>query len=308
MPSKLLKYLTDSEYRFLIHCHLGLHRKMPDDLYLKKIYRARLSKEPDLESPKSLNEKLQWLKLHDRNPAYHQMADKAEVKSYVAEKIGDEYIIPTLGVYDCFDAIDFSVLPDKFVLKCTHDSGGIVICRDKSLFEKKRAEKLMNRFLKRDYYSYWREWPYKDLPHRIIAEKYIETDEGDLIDYKIHCFNGEPRIILVCQDRFTKSGLKEDFFNEHWEHLDVRRPGHPNSMKEIERPAQLERMLGLARALSKDIPFARIDLYLVKDRILFSEITFFPAGGLIPFIPDEWDMIFGDMLDISKVNPLVRQH
>ena len=304
MLSKPLKYLTDSDYRFLINSHLGLYRTMPDEAYLKRIYRIHLSKQLDLDSPKSFNEKLQWLKLHDHNPAYQQMADKAEVKSYVAERIGEEYIIPTLGVYDCFDAIDFSVMPEKFVLKCTHDSGGLVICRDKSRFDQQHAEKTINHYLKRDYYSCWREWPYKDLPHRIIAEKYIEAEKGDLADYKIHCFNGEPRIILVCQDRFSESGLKEDFFNEHWEHLDVRRPDHPNSDKEIEKPAQLEKMLELARCLSKDLPFVRIDLYLVKDRILFSEITFFPAGGLSPFVPDKWDRIFGDMLDISRVDPL----
>lgn len=299
MPSKLLKYLTDSDYRFLVNCSLGLHRTMDDQRYLKRIYRARLSKYPDLESPKSFNEKLQWLKLHDRNPAYHKMADKAEVKSYVAEMIGEEYIIPTLGIYNSFDEIDFDALPERFVLKCTHDSGGIVICRNKSDFDRKSAKKTLSRYLKRDYYSQWREWPYKDLPHRILAEEYLSSSDNGLTDYKIHCFNGEPRLVLVCKDRFAPTGMTEDFFTEKWEHLDVRRPEHPNSPQYIPKPKQLEELFRLARILSKDIPFVRTDFYIVDGRVMFSEITFFPASGLTPFYPDDWDSIFGDWVEIK---------
>lgn len=297
MSSKLLKYLTDKNYRFLVNSQHGLYRSMPDETYLIKIYRARLSKELDLDSPMSFNEKLQWLKLHDRNPAYHQMADKAEVKSYVAERIGEQYIVPTIGVYNSFDAIDFSVMPDKFVLKCTHDSGGLVICRDKSAFDRKEAKKTINRFLKRDYYEQWREWPYQGLSHRIIAEAYLEADTG-LTDYKIHCFNGEPRLILVCKDRFAEAGMTEDFFTESWEHLDVRRPDHPNAPVPPPRPPQLEKMLRLSGLLAKDIPFVRIDFYIVKEAVLFSEITFFPAAGLTPFVPEEWDKTFGGWLKL----------
>ena len=303
MSSKLLKYLSDSDYRFTINRHLGMHSTMPDDIYLKKIYRAHLSKELDLDSPKSFNEKLQWLKLHDRNPAYHQMADKSQVKQFVADKIGESYIIPTLGVFDRFEEIDFDSLPNAFVLKCTHDSGGVVICENKADFNKDEAKKTIERFLKRDYYSQWREWPYQGLPHRIIAEEYIGTGKG-LTDYKIHCFNGEPKLILVCKDRFSETGLTEDFFTETWEHLPVRRPDHPNASASIKKPEQLDELLRLSRVLAKSIPFVRIDFYINEGQILFSEITFFPAAGLSPFIPDKWDIIFGDMLDISKVDSL----
>jgi hypothetical protein len=279
----------------LINSSLGLHRRMPDETYLRRTFEARMKKTPDLEHPRTFSEKLQWLKLHDHNPAYHRMADKAEVKTYVAEKLGEEYIIPTLGVYNSLDEIDFGALPERFVLKCTHDSGGVYICRSKSDFDKNKAKRILSRYLARDYYSLWREWPYKGLPHRIIAEEYIEAD-GGLTDYKIHCFNGEPRMVLVCRDRFAPTGMTEDFFTEEWEHLDVRRPDHPNAPVPPGRPAQLSEMLRLARVLAEDIPFVRIDFYLVGERILFSEITFFPAAGLTPFVPEQWDATLGEWL------------
>lgn len=297
--SKITKYLSDGDYRFMINSGMELYRRMPDEEFLKRIYRARMGKELRLDPPVDFNEKLQWLKLHDHDPAYHRMADKAEVKSYVAERIGEEYIIPTLGVYDSVGEIDYEALPDSFVLKCTHDSGGIVICRGKADFDVKSAEKTLGRFLKRDYYSHWREWPYKGLPHRIIAEEYLDAD-GGLTDYKIHCFNGEPRLVLVCRDRFSKTGMTEDFFTEEWEHIPVRRPEHPNSSAPIDRPAQLDELLRLSKELAKGIPFVRVDFYIVGERILFSEITFFPAAGLTPFEPEEWDRTFGDWLKLPS--------
>ena len=301
MTDTLIKYIFNGNYRFLINCSLGLHRKMPDEKYLMRVYRACIGKELDLQRPKTFNEKLQWLKLHDRNPAYHQMADKAEVKSYVAEKIGKEYIIPSLGVYNSFDEIDFEALPGQFVLKCTHDSGGLVICRDKSRFDKQRAKKTINHFLKRDYFSQWREWPYKDLPHRIIAEQYIDDSGNGLTDYKVHCFNGVPRLILVCQDRFAPTGLTEDFFTEDWKHLDVKRPEHPNASVIPKRPEELDDLLEYARVLAESIPFVRVDFYIVNHQILFSELTFFPASGLTPFEPEEWDLTFGKWLNTNMV-------
>lgn len=298
MSGKLVKYLSNGDYRFLVNNSLGLHRDMPDKEYLERVFKARLGKEADINEPKTFNEKLQWLKLHDRNPAYHKMVDKAEVKQYVAGKIGEEYVIPTLGVYDHFEEIDFSKLPDRFVLKCTHDSGGIVICRDKAEFNLVKAKKTINRFLKRDYYLMWREWPYKGLPHRIIAEEYIESD-GGLTDYKVHCFNGVPRLVLVCKDRFSATGLTEDFFTEEWEHLDVRRPHYPNAAQPPQRPAELDDLLRLSQILSEGIPFVRIDFYIVQHRVLFSEMTFFPAAGFTAFEPEEWDKTFGDWLSLD---------
>ena len=298
MTSKVIRYLTDGDYRFLVNASLGVHKNMPDEAYLRRVFKARMGYELNLQDPATFSEKLQWLKLHDHNPAYHRMADKAEVKGYIGEKLGAEYVIPTLGVYDRFEEIDFDRLPSRFVLKCTHDSGGIVICRDKASFDRQRAKKTINRFLKRDYYTQWREWPYKGLPHRIIAEEYVPSD-GGLTDYKVHCFNGEPRMVLVCRDRFCDTGMTEDFFTERWEHLALRRPDHPNAPLPPEEPAQLGELLRLSRELSRDIPFVRIDFYIVGERILFSEITFFPAAGLTPFVPGEWDRAIGDWLRLE---------
>lgn len=305
MSSRLKRYITDPSYRFLVNSSLGLYRSMPDEEYLKKIYFARLGKELDLERPKTFNEKLQWLKLHDRKPLYTKLVDKAAVKDYVAEAIGERYIIPTLGVYDSFDEIDFDILPERFVLKCTHDSGGLVICTDRAAFDKQNAANTLNRFLKRDYYSQWREWPYKDVPKRIIAEAYIASGANGLTDYKVHCFNGEPELILVCADRFSKSGLTEDFYSREWERLKLKRPGVPQASKQIQKPAQLDEMLRLARKLSNNIPFVRIDFYIVNGSVLFSEFTLYPASGLTAFEPDEWDKKLGDLLTLY---PLTYRH
>lgn len=300
MINKLLKYLFRSDYRFLVNCSLGFHKKMDNESYLKKVYNARLGKTLCLDDPKTFNEKLQWLKLNDRDPQYTKMVDKAAVKTIVSDLIGEKYIIKTLGVYERFEEIDFDELPGRFVLKCTHDSGGLVICNDRAEFDKRKAKRIINHFLKRDYYSQWREWPYKDVPKRIIAEEYIAQDKNGLTDYKIHCFNGEPKLILVCLDRFSKSGLTEDFYSEKWEHLDFKRPDIPQASKPMQKPAQLEEMLCLARKLSKDIPFIRIDFYIVNNSVLFSEFTLYPASGLTAFEPDEWDEKLGELLELPN--------
>ena len=301
MLEKLIRFFTDPRYRFLVHCSLGLHKHMDDEEYLRRVFYARMGTQLNFEDPQTFNEKLQWLKLHDRDPAYVEMVDKAAVKRYVAGKLGNAYIIPTLGVYDRPRNIDFDALPDRFVLKCTHDSGGVVICRDKSAFDRRRAVRTLDRFWKRDYYSQWREWPYQFVPKRVIAEEYLEAETGGLADYKIHCFNGEPRLILVCQDRFSDSGMSEDFFSESWEHLAVKRPNVRQAAAPIEKPAQLGEMLALAKTLAKDIPFVRVDVYVVRGRIYFSELTLYPAAGLTPFEPAQWDETFGGWLDLSAV-------
>lgn len=300
MINKLLKYLFRSDYRFLVNCSLGFHKKMDNESYLKKVYNARLGKTLCLDDPKTFNEKLQWLKLNDRDPKYTKMVDKAAVKTVVSDLIGEKYIIKTLGVYERFEEIDFDELPGRFVLKCTHDSGGLYICNGSAPFDKRKAKRIINHYLRRDYYSQWREWPYKDVPKRIIAEEYIDSGGNDLTDYKIHCFNGEPKLILVCSDRFSESGLTEDFYSEKWERLELKRPGVPRAKKAAERPAQLEEMLGLARVLSKDIPFVRIDFYIVNGSVLFSEFTLYPASGLTAFEPDEWDEKLGELLELPN--------
>lgn len=271
---------------------------LPDRLYLQLIYLLEMGHFLNLRDPKTFNQKLQWLKLYNRKPEYTIMVDKYEAKKYVAEIIGEEYIIPTLGVWNSFDEIDFDNLPNQFVLKCTHDSGGLVICKDKSKLDKKAIKKKIEKSLKRNFYRYGREWPYKNVPRRIIAEKYMTNGNNELEDYKVHNFNGTPKVILVCRERFKNSPLIEDFYSDKWEILDIRRPGHPNSPEPMNCPDNLEKMLMLSRELSKDIPFLRTDFYTIENRIYFGELTFFPAAGITSFEPEKWDLIWGDWLKL----------
>ena len=276
-------------------------RLWPDKIYLKWYFYSRVGYKLDLNNPKTFNEKLQWLKLNNRKPEMVKMVDKVDAKEYVAKIIGEEYIIPTLGVYDSVDEIDFDKLPNQFVLKCTHDSGGIVICSDKSKLDIEAAKAKLRRGLKVNYYYQNREWPYKQVKPRIIAEQYMVDESGyELKDYKIHCFNGVPKMVLVCKDRYSDTGITEDFFSEKWEHLNVKRPSIPNSREEIPRPKSLDQMLNLAEKLSKRCPFIRVDFYEINKLIYFGELTFFPASGMAEFYPIEWDYKLGEWIKLSK--------
>lgn len=279
----------------------GWLNRLGDGMYLRIVYRARMGKHLNLKNPASFNEKLQWLKLHDRRSDYPRMVDKQLAKDYVAERIGGEYIIPTLGLWERFDEIDFDALPERFVLKCTHDSGGLVICRDKAHFNKAAAREKIERSLNRNFYYHGREWPYKDVKPRIIAEKYMENPDGsDLSDYKLHCFNGRMKMVLVCRDRYGADGLTEDFFSETWEHLPVKRPKLNRARQAIPCPETLPRMIELAEKLSAGIPFLRVDFYEISGKIYFGELTFFPTSGMARFDPDEWDGIIGGWIDLPK--------
>lgn len=421
-----------------------ISQRMSDTVYLKLIYRLIFGRKLDLKNPQTFNEKLQWLKLNNRKPEYSIMVDKYEVKKYIAEKIGEEYVIPTLGVWDNFDDIDFDLLPNQFVLKCTHDSGGLVICKDKSKLDIAKAREKINKALTRRFYYFGREWPYKAVKPRIIAEKYMVdesvselrdykffcfggvckclkvdfdrfiehranyydpqgnlldlgekicppnkekvivlpdnkekmlhlaeklsanipflrvdfydvngkiyfgeltffpasgwgefTDEkwdyklgewiklpnkigggyilltrefiirlqnkkkkSALIDYKVFCFNGEPKVTLVCSERFSDGGLREDFFDEHWNHLPIKRPGHLNSDTVIPKPLNFEQMKNIAYRLSQNIPFLRVDFYEIDMKLYFGELTFYPASGFEEFEPDEWDYKFGEWMHL----------
>lgn len=295
------KYINDADYRFLINSGAGFCNRMEDEEFIKRKFRICIGKNPALKKPVTFNEKLQWLKLYYRKSEYTIMADKYRVRDYISEKIGEQYLIPLLGVWDHPDEIDFDALPDKFVLKCNHNSGlGMCICKDKSALNLKKVKAELNRGLKQDYYLTGREWPYKDVPRKIIAEQYMKSEAGGLTDYKIHCFNGEPKLILVCKDRFLETGLTEDFFSSDWEHLDIRRPKHPNASAPIKKPEELDEMLRLAAILSKDIPFLRVDFYIVDHKIYFSELTFYPASGFDKFVPEIWDNILGDWLKLPE--------
>lgn len=299
--TSLRRYVTESEYRFNINTYVGLHKKVSDKDFLLKSYFIKFGRKLDLIYPETFNEKLQWLKLYDRKPEYTIMVDKYKVREYISKKIGSQYLIPLLGVWDDPDEIDFDALPGRFVLKCNHNSGlGMCICTDKTKLDVKKAKKDLKRGLKQDYYLTGREWPYKDVPRKIVAEKFLKGDTGGLTDYKIHCFNGVPKFVLVCRDRFSESGLTEDFYTPEWELMPVKRPSIPNAKTPLPKPEKLDEMLALAAKLSENIPFLRVDFYYVEGKIYFSELTFFPASGFAPFEPEEWDRTFGDWLELPS--------
>lgn len=283
---------------------LTFARCYSDRKFLEALFPLRVGYKLNLDNPQTFNEKLQWLKLYDRRPEYTQMVDKYEAKKYVANIIGEEYIIPTLAVYDCAEDIDFDALPNQFVLKCTHDSGGIVICKDKTKFDREAAIKKLSHGLKANYFYQNREWAYKNVKPRIIAEQYMTNFCKELEDYKIHNFNGKPRVILHCRDRYKETGLTEDFYSCDWEHLNVKRPDHENASKSAERPKELDEMLCLSELLAKNIPFVRSDFYSINHKAYFGELTFFPASGMKAFIPTEWDFKFGEWINLPEKSEL----
>lgn len=297
---KISECVTNPKTRFMYMSRLGIYNKWSDEKYLKKLYFLNFGKKLDLGNPKTFNEKLQWLKIHDRKPEYTTMVDKYAVKKYVADKIGEEYIIPTLGVWERFDEIDFDELPDQFVLKCTHDSGGLAICKDKRTFDIKAAREKIEKSLKRNYYWSGREWPYKNVPPRIIAEKYMTQIEGeDLNDYKLMCFNSKVKATFVCSNRFSPDGLNVTFYDTEWNRMPFERH-YKAATNDVVKPKSYEEMVAIAEKLAQDIPFVRVDFYEIKDKPYFGELTFFPGSGLEEFRPDEWDDKLGQLVKLPE--------
>lgn len=274
-------------------------RLWPDRLYLQMLYRLLMHKRLNLKKPLGFNEKLQWLKLYDRKPEHTLMVDKLKVKDYVADLIGEEYIIPTLGVWENAKDVDFNSLPDKFVMKCNHNSGqGLYICKNKSEMNEAEVRSNLQKALETDYFIRFREWPYKDVERRIIAEKFIEDKssvDGDLKDYKFMCFNGKVHCSFVCSER--KTDLKVSFFDRDWMPMPFERH-YPRSNKPIPKPVHYEEMIRLAESLSQGIPFVRVDFYDVEDKIYFGELTFFPGSGFEEFTPEIWDERLGSLINI----------
>ena len=276
----------------------GFFKNMNDKEYLSWLYRARMGRLPDLNHPKSFNEKLQWLKLNDRKPEYTEMVDKYLAKKYVEKRIGEKYIIPTLGVWDEFDQIEFEKLPDQFVLKTTHDSGGVVICKDKANFDKASAKRKLEKRLKRNYYFEEREWPYKNVKPRIIAENYLSFLNGsDLVEYKVFCFNGKPALFLICKGEGHTDERTNDFYDLEFNHIPVT-VTCPNAKEKCQKPDEYEELLELSRKLAKNTYQLRVDLYVINHKIYFGELTFFHDSGCCKFNPPEWDKRFGDMLKL----------
>ena len=292
------KIKANPYYFFIPFARRGWFDWLPDAAYLKMQFRGRLGEKLDLNHPVTFNQKLQWLKLNDRDPEHVKMVDKYEAKEYVAGILGPEYIIPTLGVWDRFDDIDFDALPDRFVLKCTHDSGGLVICHDKAKLDRAAAREKIEKCLNTDYYKKFREWPYKQVKRRIIAEQYMEdtAGKGDLTDYKLHFFSGECKAVMVSSDRFSANGMNNDYYTPEWEHFAFTRGTSHNAAHRSPRPAQMDEMIRLGTILAGKSPFVRVDFYVISGDIYFGEITFFPASGFNRFHPDEWDKVFGDWI------------
>ncbi|AKB60514.1 ATP-grasp fold amidoligase family protein [Methanosarcina mazei] len=276
--------------------YYGLLKWLPDKTLLEIDFKARHGKKLDLDNPVTYNEKLQWLKLYDRDPVYSQMVDKYEVYQYVSKKIGKKYLIPLLGVWDSADDIEFDKLPDQFVLKPTHDSGCCVICTDKETFSRNKAIKKLNAALHRNYYYSGREWPYKDVKPRVIAQKYIVDESGyELKDYKIFCFDGVPKLIHVDFNRFTDNHQR-NIYTPSWEYvpMSILYPTSPET--KVEKPVVLKEMLTIAKNLSAGIPHVRVDLYVVGEKIYFGELTFYHDSGHTTFNPPEWDETMGSWI------------
>mgnify|MGYP000925372840 CR=1 FL=1 len=297
MLKKIKKALKNPNLLLAYILNFKIFRILPDDVFLKIKFWLKMGKKLDLKNPKTFNEKLQWLKLYDRKPEYTPMVDKYQVRRYVADTIGEGHLIPLLGVYESFEQIDFKKLPSQFVLKCTHDSGGIILCKDKNKLNIKAARRKINKCLKRNFYYVGREWPYKNVKPRIICEKYMVDESGtELKDYKIFCFNGLPKIIQVDFDRFKAH--KKNLYDTNWNYIPVSYNYQTDPSIIIKKPGNLEDMLKFAKILARSYPFVRVDFYSIYNELYFGEITFYPASGFGKFTPEKYDYILGDWLKL----------
>lgn len=278
--NKIVKYIKRPSNILLYLMNKNFFKWIPDEKYITIKYKLEMNQKLNLKEPKTFNEKLQWLKLYDRKPEYTKMVDKYEAKKYVADIIGEEYIIPTLGVWDKFEDIDFTKLPNQFVLKPTHASGNVFICKNKDEIDYKKLKKTVQKWLKRNYYLVHREWPYKNVKPRIIAEEYMEDQIGELIDYKVYAFNGQCDYVMVCFDRI-KGETKFIYYDRNW---NIKKEFSKDGIKygdtiKIEKPKNLDKMFEFAEILSKNIPFVRVDFYESNGNLYFGELTFYPSAG-----------------------------
>lgn len=295
-------------FRLVLHPKQLLYRlvnKYPwiikdDKKYIQFLWKFRMNYPLNLDNPKTYNEKLQWLKLYYKDSSFTTMVDKYLVKEYVANIIGKEYIIPTLNVWDNVDSIDFKSLPNQFVLKCTHDSGGLVICKDKNKLDIIKAKKKIKKSLNTNFYLLAREWPYKNVRRKILAEQYMEDMETkELRDYKFFCFNGTPQFLFIATGRQSQEEPYFDFFDMDFNRLPFKH-GHPNAPVLPKKPKNFDLMKNLSEKLSKDLPHVRVDLYEINGKVYFGELTFFHHSGMVPFEPQEWDYKIGEMIKLPQ--------
>jgi len=280
-------------------CETKLAQKMSDAQYLKLRFYGETGYKLNLQNPKTFNEKLQWLKIHNRREAYTMMVDKVAVKEYVAQKLEAEYVIPNLGVWERPEDVDFDALPDRFVIKCNHNSGlGMYICRDKANMDREKVLAQLRKGLAEDYYLNGREWPYKNVPRRILAEEYLSDGVSDALeDYKVLCFDGEPKLIELHRGRFTE-GHTQDFYDTDWNKLPIGQVGETNSDIDFPRPELLEEMLELSARLAEGIPHVRVDWYEVKGKLYFGELTFFDGSGFCAFLDIKDDYLLGNWIPV----------
>ncbi|MCF2634089.1 ATP-grasp fold amidoligase family protein [Prevotellamassilia timonensis] len=275
----------------------------PDRFYLWMQFYLRMGYSFNLDNPRTLSEKIQWLKLNYKNPLYPSLVDKYLVKDIVAGIIGKDHIIPTIGVWDNPESIEWDKLPEQFVLKTTHGGGnsGVVICKDKSLIDKQQVIDKLKKSLKQDIYKTFREWPYKNVNKRIIAEKYMEQEDGSpLIDYKFFCFNGEPKYVYLSQYSHGNDKDISCFLDLTWSQAPFQRKGEKIASVIPTKPELFSEMTEMAKFLSKEFPFVRVDLYEINNKVFFSELTFYPSSGMQPYEPIEWDKKLGDLLVLPE--------
>ena len=297
--SKLGQYVRNPLHIYETASAHGLTRWVPDETHLKIMFKARMGSDLNLAEPITFNEKLQWLKIHDRNPFYTTLVDKYSVKTWVADRIGEKYVTPTYAVWEDVEDVDITGLPECFVLKTNNDSGGVVICRDRDAFDLAAAKRKLSKSFRHNYYWRTREWPYKDVKPVVFAEEYLKPGDGSagIPDYKVMCFGGDPLCEFTCTGR-AAGDLRVDFFDNEWKHLPFTRH-YPNADVFPDPPENLLEMLQLARKLATGIPFVRVDFYEVNGRLLFGEMTFYPGNGMEEFDPFEWDKRMGSWIDLK---------
>ena len=301
MFKKVIRYASDPYYALGYDMIKKCPKLMSDKFYLSVLWKMVMGYELDWKNPKTFNEKLQWLKLYDRNPLYTTLVDKYRVKQWVANKIGEQYVIPTLAVYNSADEIDLEQLPNQFVLKCNHDSGSVVICRDKSTFDFETAKKKLDKAMNNNFYWEAREWPYKDVIPMIIIEEFKEDFLHDsLVDYKFFCFDGVPRLMYLSEGLDNHQTARMSFFDMDFNLTNCRRTDYKPLCYKPVKPLNFELMKYLAEQLSRGIPQIRVDFYEICGRVYFGELTFFTNGGMIPFENVEWDLRMGDWIKLPK--------
>lgn len=294
-----MKDLLEKVARVLIH---PVKPALSDRKLICLKFRYKFGKSLDLETPKTFNEKIQWIKLYDRNPLMTLYADKYEIRKVIESKIGRHILNELYGVFESVDEINFDSLPESFVLKASHGCEWNIIVRNKAALDREKAKKKMRKWLATNYYTRKREWAYKHIKPRIVCEKYMENKDGALIDYKFFCFNGTPRFIQVDLDRYT--GHKRTFYTTQWQKLDLfmEKKGGDHYQKELRRPESLTDMIETARILSDGFTFARIDMYDIDGKAIFGEVTFYPGNGMKRFSPEGWDEKLGSYLKLPKAH------